>query len=236
MLEAMAPSARTGGCFVTMLDDLGREELGRRWEQARRLIHENGITTTSTAIRTDGPPVEPRLRPLLVTAAEWRGVGEALTQRAMLLDLILADLSAPPTVSRPPLAGRTALRQPRFSAACHGIDPPLGHRLHLYGRRHRRAPSGHSKSLRIAPKPPRAAGNAGKPHRPSPRPASIFRQCNVERLAPFFAALGNRWSRSPQQPREPARRLLTPGPYNETYFEHAYLARYLGYTLVQGTT
>src|SRR6185369_8782953 len=28
--------------------------------------------------------------------------------------------------------------------------------------------------------------------------------------------------------------LLTPGPYNETYFEHAYLARYLNYTLVEG--
>ena len=28
--------------------------------------------------------------------------------------------------------------------------------------------------------------------------------------------------------------LLTPGPLNETYFEHAYLARYLGFTLVEG--
>ncbi len=28
--------------------------------------------------------------------------------------------------------------------------------------------------------------------------------------------------------------LLTPGPLNETYFEHSYLARYLGFTLVQG--
>ena len=28
--------------------------------------------------------------------------------------------------------------------------------------------------------------------------------------------------------------LLTPGPYNETYFEHSYLAQYLGYSLVQG--
>ena len=38
----------------------------------------------------------------------------------------------------------------------------------------------------------------------------------------------------------PARRaarivLLTPGPYNETYFEHAFLARYLGFTLVEGS-
>ena len=29
--------------------------------------------------------------------------------------------------------------------------------------------------------------------------------------------------------------LLTPGPYNETYFEHAYLARFLGLTLVEGS-
>ena len=28
--------------------------------------------------------------------------------------------------------------------------------------------------------------------------------------------------------------LLTPGPYNETYFEHAYMARYLGFPLVEG--
>src|SRR5262249_41765079 len=28
--------------------------------------------------------------------------------------------------------------------------------------------------------------------------------------------------------------LLTPGPANETYFEHAYLARYLGFLLVEG--
>src|SRR5207342_3564339 len=28
--------------------------------------------------------------------------------------------------------------------------------------------------------------------------------------------------------------LLTPGPYNETYFEHALLARYLGFPLVEG--
>ena len=28
--------------------------------------------------------------------------------------------------------------------------------------------------------------------------------------------------------------MLTPGPLNETYFEHAYLARYLGFLLVEG--
>ena len=39
---------------------------------------------------------------------------------------------------------------------------------------------------------------------------------------------------SPHQKDNPHVVVLTPGPLNETYFEHAYLANYLGYTLVQG--
>jgi uncharacterized circularly permuted ATP-grasp superfamily protein len=39
---------------------------------------------------------------------------------------------------------------------------------------------------------------------------------------------------APRPVEEPRVVLLTPGPYNETYFEQAYLARYLGYTLVEG--
>ncbi len=34
--------------------------------------------------------------------------------------------------------------------------------------------------------------------------------------------------------RNPLIVLLTPGPLNETYFEHSYLAKYLGFTLAQG--
>ena len=64
---------------------------------------------------------------------------------------------------------------------------------------------------------------------------TLFRQCNVQRLAPFFIACGKTLtSLAPANRENPRVVLLTPGPYNETYFEHAYLARYLGYTLVQG--
>ena len=63
----------------------------------------------------------------------------------------------------------------------------------------------------------------------------VFRQCNVHRLAPYFIALRQTLrSLAPANRENPRVVLLTPGPYNETYFEHAYLARYLGYTLVQG--
>src|SRR4029079_3356548 len=64
---------------------------------------------------------------------------------------------------------------------------------------------------------------------------SIFRQCNVRRLAPFFSSLRTSLAvLGPAHRESPRVVVLTPGPYNETYFEHAYLARYLGYTLVQG--
>jgi len=62
-----------------------------------------------------------------------------------------------------------------------------------------------------------------------------FRECRVRRLAPFFRTLQDTLqSVSPHNRDNPRIVLLTPGPYNETYFEHAYLARYLGYTLAEG--
>jgi uncharacterized circularly permuted ATP-grasp superfamily protein len=39
---------------------------------------------------------------------------------------------------------------------------------------------------------------------------------------------------APRNRDNPSVVLLTPGPYNETYFEHDYLARYLGFTLIEG--
>ena len=39
---------------------------------------------------------------------------------------------------------------------------------------------------------------------------------------------------APQGKEQPRIVLLTPGPRNETYFEHAFLASHMGFTLVQG--
>jgi 2-oxoisovalerate dehydrogenase E1 component len=55
-------------------------------------------------------------------------------------------------------------------------------------------------------------------------------------LAGFFGKFRETLARLHSRPGAEARVvLLTPGPYNETYFEHAYLARYLGVTLVEGS-
>ena len=53
-------------------------------------------------------------------------------------------------------------------------------------------------------------------------------------LTAFFNALREGLARFADDDSAPLVVVLTPGPFNETYFEHAYLARHLGLPLVQG--
>jgi uncharacterized alpha-E superfamily protein len=63
----------------------------------------------------------------------------------------------------------------------------------------------------------------------------LFNGLKVRRLSPYFHSLRNALtSIAPFHSKEPRIVILTPGPSNETYFEHAYLSSYLGFTLVQG--
>ena len=63
--------------FFQLLNSLGREELDRRWQQARRLIHENGIT-----YNVHGDPQGRDRRwelyplPLVMRHAEWTELSE----------------------------------------------------------------------------------------------------------------------------------------------------------------
>ena len=65
---------------------------------------------------------------------------------------------------------------------------------------------------------------------------SLYRDSHVHRLALFFRALrATLHGLDPRRTGDPRVVVLTPGPENETFFEHAYLASYLGYDLVQGS-
>jgi uncharacterized circularly permuted ATP-grasp superfamily protein/uncharacterized alpha-E superfamily protein len=224
--------------FVSMLDDLGPDELLRRWGEARRLIHDNGITHNVYG-DPDGldRPWNLDFVPMLVPAAEWDTLAAALQQRARLIDLLIADLyGKQETIRSGALPPEIVWSNPQFLRPCHGIDLPNRRHLHLYGADVVRVAEGRFAVLSDRTQAPSGAGytleNRIVMSRVLP---SIFRQCNVQRLAPFFVALRQMLTNlAPMHPDNPRVVLLTPGPYNETYFEHAYLARYLGYTLVQG--
>jgi uncharacterized alpha-E superfamily protein len=61
----------------------------------------------------------------------------------------------------------------------------------------------------------------------------IYRASRAERLAPFFQAFQAELASLGRQD-DAHICVLTPGPMSETYFEHAYLARYLGFLMVEG--
>lgn len=224
--------------FMAALEGLGLPELTRRWGEVQQLIRENGVTYNVYGDpRGMQRPWQLDPIPLLLPEAEARIIETGLIQRARLLERILADLYGPQQLLREGrLPPELVFGHPGFLRPCHGIVPPAQRFLHLYATDIGRAPDGSIFVLGDRTQAPSGAGyvleNRIVLSRMLP---DLFRDCRVQRLALFFRALRDTLrTAAPHNRDNPRIVLLTPGPYNETYFEHAYLARYLGYTLVEG--
>ena len=220
------------------LRDLGPPELVRRWREAKQLIRENGVTYNvygdphGTARPWQLDPI-----PLLIPTAEAATLERGLVQRGHLLEAILADLYGPQRLLKDGLLPpELVFPNPGFLRPVHGIRVPAGRYLHLYAANLGRGSDGRWLVLGDRTQAPSGAGYALENRIVMTRTLpEAFRDCKVQRLAPFFQALRDTLrSLAPRNKDNPRVVLLTPGPYNETYFEHAYLARYLGYTLVEG--
>jgi len=224
--------------FVNLLDDLGPHEIRRRWEQARRLIHENGVTYNVYGDPAGmDRPWNLDTVPFLIAADEWDQLARGLVQRATLLDRILADIYGPQKLLGANLIPPELIfAHPNFLRPCHGFVPP-GHRwLHKYSVDLGRGADGRMVVIGDRTQAPSGAGYALENRLVLSRALpDVFRDCRVQRLALFFRDMRAMLAQlAPHHKENPRIVLLTPGPYNETYFEHAYLARYLGYTLVEG--
>jgi uncharacterized circularly permuted ATP-grasp superfamily protein/uncharacterized alpha-E superfamily protein len=224
--------------FGESLARLGPQEMARRWDQARRLLRENGVTYNVYGDpRGTDRPWELDPMPLLLPPDEWVKLEAGLAQRAQLLNLILADLYGPQRLLRDGLLPPELVwAHPGFLRPCHGIAVPEGRWLHLLAVDLARAPDGRWWALADRTQAPSGAGYALENRIVLSRALpELFRECRVQRLAGFFRALRETLrGLAPRNRENPRIALLTPGAYNETYFEHAYLARYLGYTLVEG--
>jgi uncharacterized circularly permuted ATP-grasp superfamily protein/uncharacterized alpha-E superfamily protein len=224
--------------FVSLLEEFKPEEFRQRRELARRLVHQNGVTHNVYGDPNGlDRPWSLDFIPLLIPGAQWDVVCQGLTQRARLLDRLLADLyGSAETVFNGLLPPELLWANPGFLRPCHGIRVPQGRWLHLYAADLVRTEDGLYEVLGDRTQAPSGAGYSLENRIVLSRALpSVFRQCNVQRLAPFFVSLRETLTElAPANHENPRIVLLTPGPYNETYFEHSFLARYLGYTLVQG--
>src|SRR6202522_1842801 len=220
------------------LTAMGNQGLARRWREGQRLIHDNGITYNvySDPESTSRPwPLDPV--PLMMDPSEWKTIEAAVIQRATLFNSVLADLYGPQRLLREKmLPAELVFPNPAFLRPCWGIQPPGGVFLHMYAADLARSPDGQWWVLADRTQSPSGAGYALENRLVTTRVLpDVFRASHIRRLANFFQTYRESLQRLVPANREnPRIVLLTPGPYNETYFEHAFLARYLGYTLVEG--
>jgi len=224
--------------FLAEIERIGRQELMRRWLQAQEEIHEAGIAynvfdESVGVVR----PWELDLLPLLIGAEEWATLSAGLRQRANLLNRILADLHGSQELLAQGLVPSEWLySHPGFRRAFHGQTPADENFLHFYAADLARAPDGRWWVVGDRTDAPLGIGYALENRISTSRMLpNAIRKFNIDRLAPFFITLQETLrGLAPAHRENPRIMLLSHGPSGPNYFEDAYLARYLGYTLVEG--
>jgi uncharacterized circularly permuted ATP-grasp superfamily protein/uncharacterized alpha-E superfamily protein len=222
--------------FLGMLAGLGPEETSRRFATADRHLRDSGVFYRVYEDPAGVRRVWPLSHvPLLIDAADWAELEAGLIQRAELLEAVLADAYGPGRLVREGrLPAAVIAGNPEFLRPLVGAIPPGGSYLWFYAVDIGRAADGRWWALSDRTQAPSGAGYALENRLALSRAMpDIYRALSVERLAPFFQAFQAELSSLNR--REDSRIcVLTPGPLNETYFEHAYLARYLGFLLAEG--
>jgi len=224
--------------LVGTLEEFSTAELQRRSDTCQRLVHEQGITYNVYGDpRGMERPWQLDPIPFVIAPEEWQELEAGLIQRATLLNKILVDCYGPQELIRSRwLSPALVFAQPDFLRPCHNIRATADTFLHFYAADLARSPDGQWWVISDRTQIPTGAGyalaNRLATSRILPEP---FRDNHVHRLAGFFRDVQNSLSHlSPRQQEKARVVMLTPGPHNETYFEQAYLARYLGYMLVEG--
>jgi uncharacterized circularly permuted ATP-grasp superfamily protein/uncharacterized alpha-E superfamily protein len=216
--------------------DKSHEVARRALDLTRRLIVENGVAYNvySDPQGADRPWALDPL-PLVLSMQEWNRIESAIVQRARVLEALLADLYGPQRLLAEGLVPpELPFGHLNFLWPCHGIAP-RGRYLHLYAADLARSPDGDWWLLADRTQAPSGAGYAleNRDIVEQVLPEAM-RDLHVRRIRDFFGEMRESLRGLFDDAGNPLVVILTAGRFNETYFEHAYLARQLGLPLVEG--
>jgi len=225
------------GLLQRLTADKTHDTARRALEVTRRLIVENGVAYNVYADPqgADRPWALDPL-PLVISQEEWRGIEKGVIQRARVLEALLADLYGPQRLLAEGLVPpELPFGHPNFLWPCHGLVPQGASWLHVYAADLARAPDGRWWLLADRTQAPSGAGYAleNRDIVEQVLPEAI-RDLGVRRVREFFGEMRESLRSVCDDSANPLVVILTPGPFNETYFEHAYMARQLGLPLVEG--
>jgi uncharacterized circularly permuted ATP-grasp superfamily protein/uncharacterized alpha-E superfamily protein len=225
--------------FFQSFSKLGEGEIQNRNIEIARLLKENGVTYNiygdSTVVNRDW---NVDAIPFLISKEEWELAEAALKQRAELLNLLLQDIYGEQKLIKNGIIPLELIyNHTGFLRQCANIKLPGKHSLVLYSADMARSPDGKLWIISDRTQAPSGSGYALENRMVMARVLpELFTGLKVRQLSPYFDTLSNSLNelgtRHHQNPRIV---ILTPGPGNETYFEHSYLSSQLGYTLVQGS-
>ncbi len=206
-------------------------------EAAARMLRENDVThMVAIDEKPANRPWQLDLFPLLISEAEWKALEAGLIQRTNLLNTIVGDLYGEQRLLKEGLLPPALVfGNPAFLRPCHGIKVPEDVHLHFIAYDLARSPDGRWWVLSDRTQAPFGVGHALENRIIVSRCLpNLFNQSNVQRLASFFRAFSDNCLRLSRHD-EPLIVMLSPGQLRASYYEHAYLARYLGFTLVDGS-
>ena len=223
--------------FFDNLPDKAETELDQRALHLARQIRDNGVTYNVYA--DEGGPQRPwslDLFPLLIEPENWQQIEAGTLQRVRLLEQVMADVYGPQQLLAKGLLPPALVQgHPGYLRAMHGVKPVGGTYLHIAAFDLARGPDGNWWVVDQRCQAPSGFGYLLENRIAiSSQFPQAFQTLHVQRLAGTYRALMDSLQKMSPAGADAHLALLTPGPYNETYFEHAYLARYLGLTLVEG--
>lgn len=220
--------------FLNHLSGLSESELGQRFARGDQYLHDAGVYyrqfTEAGSAERDWPLSH---IPVIISGKEWKQLSDGIVQRCELLERVMADLYGPANIIRNgDLPPELVTRNPEWLRPIVGISPRSGHFLHFLAFEVGRSPDGSWLVLGDRTQAPSGAGFALENRMATSRVFfDHFPQANVERLASFYRQFRDALN-GLRASGKGSVGILTPGPRTDTYFEHAYIARYLGFMLL----
>lgn len=223
--------------LIESLTSLGPNELLQRQSKAASLLRDDGATYKIYDSQLLDNSWQLDLLPWVIESSQWSDIEAGLVERAELMNLILKDLySKRELITRGIVPPEVIFAHKGFLRACQGMYIPGNHQLIIHSADLVRRADGSMCVLADRTQAPSGAGYALENRIVMNRVfPSLFRDSHVHRLSLFFQNLRSKLVDLVPHIATPNIAVLTPGAYNETYFEHSYLANYLGFYLVQSS-
>jgi uncharacterized circularly permuted ATP-grasp superfamily protein/uncharacterized alpha-E superfamily protein len=224
--------------LVAYIQKWGKQGLSQRHEDINRVLRENGVSYNIY----DDPqgmnrPWQLDPIPLLIDEEDWKITEKGLKQRAELLNIILKDIYENQVLIKEGLLPlELVYNHIGFLRPCFNLLKSQTYPLSFYAADTAKTADGRRWVLGDRTQAPSGIGYALENRSTiSKVMPEFFQNRHISKLSNFLDTLRTMlFELAPHHKENPRIVLLTPGQRNEAYFEHAYLASVMGYTLVQG--